>query len=154
MVEHLWQRLFTCAGISQRSGREHYRLLDRHVGSMAAVMVTGTKAAPNLSCFVQVGMNTMDCYEADFEAPMLVDTAQYYKRKAAVWIEEDSCPDYMVKAEENLKMEEERVRDRQRPLPGCLSGQEAEGRQGSVLPAHAVPRYDGVHVRGREGLAA
>ena len=81
---------------------------------MAAVMlVTSNKAAPNLSCFVQVGMNTMDCYEADFEAPMLVDTAQYYKRKAAVWIEEDSCPDYMVKAEENLKMEEERVRDRQ-----------------------------------------
>ena len=79
---------------------------------MAAVMpVTGTKAAPNLSCLVQVGMNTMDCYEADFEAPMLVDTAQYYKRKAAVWIEEDSCPDYMVKAEENLKLEEERVRD-------------------------------------------
>ena len=94
-----WQRALLAAG---------------HVGSMAAVMpVTGTKAAPNLSCFVQVGMNTMDCYEADFEAPMLVDTAQYYKRKAAVWIEEDSCPDYMVKAEENLKMEEERVRDRQ-----------------------------------------
>lgn len=62
-----------------------------------------------LDIFMVVGMNTMDCYEADFEAPMLVDTAQYYKRKAAVWIEEDSCPDYMVKAEENLKMEEERV---------------------------------------------
>ena len=71
---------------------------------------------------VQVGMNTMDCYEADFEAPMLVDTAQYYKRKAAVWIEEDSCPDYMVKAEENLKMEEERVRHRQMSCAWPLVG--------------------------------
>jgi cullin 1 len=40
---------------------------------------------------------------------MLQDTAAYYSRKAASWIEEDSCPDYMLKAEECLKREKERV---------------------------------------------
>ena len=116
MLVDYWQGLLTCAGLYQYNCREHRWLpthqSDCNVCSMAVMMpMTCTKAAPHLSCFVQVGMNTMDCYEADFEAPMLVDTAKYYKRKAAVWIEEDSCPDYMVKAEENLKMEEERVRD-------------------------------------------
>ena len=33
----------------------------------------------------------------------------FYKRKAAQWIEEDSCPDYMIKAEDSLRLEEERV---------------------------------------------
>jgi len=39
----------------------------------------------------------MDCYENDFEAAMLNDTAAYYSRKASNWILEDSCPDYMLK---------------------------------------------------------
>jgi cullin 1 len=51
----------------------------------------------------------MDAYETDFESSMLQDTAAYYSRKAASWIEEDSCPDYMLKAAECLKREKERV---------------------------------------------
>ncbi|CAM6123481.1 unnamed protein product [Calypogeia fissa] len=51
----------------------------------------------------------MDSYESDFEHAMLTDTAAYYSRKVASWIEEDSCPDYMLKAEECLKREKERV---------------------------------------------
>ncbi|EFJ25647.1 hypothetical protein SELMODRAFT_173394 [Selaginella moellendorffii] len=62
-----------------------------------------------LGIFVEIGMGSMEAYEADFEAPMLQDTAAYYSRKAASWIEEDSCPDYMLKAEECLKREKERV---------------------------------------------
>lgn len=62
-----------------------------------------------LGIFVEIGMQTMDCYEQDFEVFMLEDTAAYYSRKAASWIEEDSCPDYMLKAEECLKKEKERV---------------------------------------------
>ena len=49
-----------------------------------------------LSIFIEVGMGTMSCYQQDFEATLLKTTAEYYKRKAAFWIEEDSCPDYMV----------------------------------------------------------
>ena len=54
-------------------------------------------------------MGSMEAYEADFEGAMLADTAAYYSRKAASWIAEDSCPDYMLKAEECLKREKDRV---------------------------------------------
>nr|CAD1829632.1 unnamed protein product [Ananas comosus var. bracteatus] len=51
----------------------------------------------------------MECYENDFEEFLLKDTASYYSRKASNWILEDSCPDYMLKAEECLKREKDRV---------------------------------------------
>jgi hypothetical protein len=54
-------------------------------------------------------MGGMECYEQDFEESLLVDTGNYYKVKAAAWIEQDSCPDYMQKADECLQKEEERV---------------------------------------------
>ncbi|PIA44551.1 hypothetical protein AQUCO_01700270v1 [Aquilegia coerulea] len=62
-----------------------------------------------LDIFVEIGMGQMDCYENDFEVSMLKDTASYYSRKASNWILEDSCPDYMLKAEECLKREKDRV---------------------------------------------
>jgi cullin 1 len=62
-----------------------------------------------LGIFVEIGMGSMDAYETDFEAFMLGDTGAYYSRKASSWIQEDSCPDYMLKAEECLKREKERV---------------------------------------------
>ncbi|XP_022758046.1 cullin-1-like isoform X1 [Durio zibethinus] len=62
-----------------------------------------------LDIFVEIGMGKMDRYEADFEVSMLEDTGAYYSRKASSWIEEDSCPDYMLKSEECLKKERERV---------------------------------------------
>ncbi|KAI3443144.1 uncharacterized protein J3R85_000033 [Psidium guajava] len=61
-----------------------------------------------LDIFVEIGMGQMD-YENDFEAAMLNDSAAYYSRKASSWILEDSCPDYMLKAEECLKREKARV---------------------------------------------
>jgi cullin 1 len=62
-----------------------------------------------LGIFVEMGMGGMEAYEADFEAHLLTNTAAFYSRKASVWIEEDSCPDYLVKAEDCLKREKERV---------------------------------------------
>ncbi|KAL9253635.1 Cullin-1-like protein [Drosera capensis] len=62
-----------------------------------------------LGIFVEMGMGNLDYYESDFEAPMLQDTASYYSRKASSWIVEDSCPEYMLKAEECLRREKERV---------------------------------------------
>lgn len=49
------------------------------------------------TAYVQVGMGNMDCYERDFEEVLLADAASYYRRKAAEWITEDSCPEYMHK---------------------------------------------------------
>ncbi|XP_022770975.1 cullin-1-like isoform X1 [Durio zibethinus] len=62
-----------------------------------------------LDIFVEIGMGQMDCYEDDFEADMLEDTGAYYSRKASSWIAVDSCPDYMLKSEECLKKERDRV---------------------------------------------
>ncbi|ONH93830.1 hypothetical protein PRUPE_8G255500 [Prunus persica] len=62
-----------------------------------------------IDIFVEIGMGHMDAYEGDFEAYMLGDSGEYYSRKASNWILEDSCPDYMLKAEECLKREKERV---------------------------------------------
>lgn len=62
-----------------------------------------------LDIFIEVGMGGMECYEKDFEEPLLQESAAYYKRKAAEWIAQDTCPEYMIKAEECLRLEEERV---------------------------------------------
>ncbi|GMH34701.1 hypothetical protein BSKO_02562 [Bryopsis sp. KO-2023] len=62
-----------------------------------------------LDLFITMGMDSMECYEQDFEFDMLKATTEYYRVRAAVWINEDSCPEYMVKAEECLRLEEERV---------------------------------------------
>ncbi|CAL8463270.1 g2804 [Coccomyxa elongata] len=62
-----------------------------------------------LGIFIEVGMGGMECYTEDFEKQLLADSAAHYKRKATAWIAEDSCPDYMIKAEDCLKQEEERV---------------------------------------------
>ncbi|WZZ84119.1 hypothetical protein YC2023_104691 [Brassica napus] len=62
-----------------------------------------------LDLFVQNGMGNMERYEKDFEDFFLTETNSYYSRKASRWIQEDSCPKYMIKAEESLKKEKERV---------------------------------------------
>ncbi|KAF8038208.1 hypothetical protein BT93_B0920 [Corymbia citriodora subsp. variegata] len=62
-----------------------------------------------LDIFVEIGMGQMD-YKNDFEAALLKDSAAYYSRKALSWISVDGyCPDYMLKAEECLKQEKDRI---------------------------------------------
>ncbi|KAL0700582.1 hypothetical protein Bca4012_056704 [Brassica carinata] len=59
--------------------------------------------------FVQIGIGTIERYETDLEMFLLQHTASYYGRKASRWIQEDSCPEYMIKSEESLRKEKERV---------------------------------------------
>ncbi|KAG8067204.1 hypothetical protein GUJ93_ZPchr0005g15249 [Zizania palustris] len=64
-----------------------------------------------LDIFVEIGLGSMEYYENDFEDSLSLfkDTADYYSVKAQSWILEDSCPDYMIKAEECLKKEKEQL---------------------------------------------
>lgn len=62
-----------------------------------------------LAIFQEVGMGSLECYENDFEQALLAETGNYYRRTAMSWIEEDSTPDYMIKAEDSLRAEECRV---------------------------------------------
>ncbi|KAG4133226.1 hypothetical protein ERO13_D08G083600v2 [Gossypium hirsutum] len=69
-----------------------------HAKVKDAVITLVTLLKNVLDIFVEIGMGKMDRYEDDFEADMLQDTGAYYSRKASSWIEEDSCPDYTLKA--------------------------------------------------------
>lgn len=62
-----------------------------------------------LSIFQEVGMGEMECYERDFEAELLRSTGEYYRRCAAAWLADDTTPEYLTKAEEAVRAEEERV---------------------------------------------
>ncbi|KAH0905459.1 hypothetical protein HID58_037286 [Brassica napus] len=62
-----------------------------------------------LDVFVQSGMGTIERYKEDLEMFLLEETESYYARKASSWIQECSCPEYMIKSEESLKKEKERV---------------------------------------------
>lgn len=62
-----------------------------------------------LDIYIEVGMGNMDMYERDFEARLLEQTRLYCAQQAASWFAEDSCPEYMIKAEASLTSEEERV---------------------------------------------
>nr|GEU89074.1 cullin-1 isoform X1 [Tanacetum cinerariifolium] len=59
--------------------------------------------------FVEVGMGGLEYYEKGFESSMIHETSEYYSRKASKWILEDSCPYYMLKVEECIQREHERV---------------------------------------------
>jgi len=56
-------------------------------------------------------MNGMDFYKSDYEVPMLEETCSYYSKKAASWVSEISCPQYMLKAEQCLIHEGDIVKE-------------------------------------------
>ncbi|RYR76360.1 hypothetical protein Ahy_A01g000947 isoform E [Arachis hypogaea] len=86
-----------------------YKELNGKVRDAVISIIDRTLLKNVLYVFVEIGMGKMDHYENDFESAMLKDTSAYYSQKASNWILEDSCPDYMLKAEECLKREKDRV---------------------------------------------
>ena len=44
---------------------------------------------PILQLFVDMGMDSNEIYENDFEKYFLQDTAKFYKRAASTWLNED-----------------------------------------------------------------
>ncbi|KAK7258641.1 hypothetical protein RIF29_24222 [Crotalaria pallida] len=59
--------------------------------------------------FVGMGMGDMSRYREDFEIPMLNATAEYYKSRAAKWLEDYSFVDYIHKVEGGLRLETDLV---------------------------------------------
>ncbi|XP_050143416.1 cullin-1-like isoform X1 [Malus sylvestris] len=62
-----------------------------------------------INIYVEIEMGELDAYEKDFEEYMLIDTRKYYLHKASSWILEYSYMDYMLKVEECLRRERDRV---------------------------------------------
>lgn len=62
-----------------------------------------------LDLFAEMGMGGMEVYTEDFENPFLETTAEFYRRAAATWVEEDSFPAFLHKADKALIQENERA---------------------------------------------
>lgn len=60
--------------------------------------------------YENMGMGSLDAYNADLEEPLLNSTREYYAKKREDWIN-DSTPDYLIKAEMALTEERNRVAD-------------------------------------------
>lgn len=60
--------------------------------------------------YENMGMGSLDAYNADLEEQLLNSSRDYYTRKREEWIN-DSTPDYLIKAEEALNEERNRVTD-------------------------------------------
>ena len=60
--------------------------------------------------YESMGMGSLDAYNNDLEEPLLSSTREYYAKKREDWIN-DSTPDYLIKAEEALNEERNRVAD-------------------------------------------
>eukprot|EP00164_Ancoracysta_twista_P002994 GFYU01003990.1.p1 GENE.GFYU01003990.1~~GFYU01003990.1.p1 ORF type:complete len:730 (-),score=273.89 GFYU01003990.1:441-2630(-) len=63
-----------------------------------------------IEIFVAMSQSDLDVYIQDFEDTFLVETSSFYKAESQKWVEQDSFPDYMKKAEERIKNETERVK--------------------------------------------
>jgi cullin 1 len=58
--------------------------------------------------YENMGMGSLDAYNADLEEALLSSTREFYAKKREDWIN-DSTPDYLIKAEEALEKEKARV---------------------------------------------
>ena len=64
-----------------------------------------------IELFESMGMGTLDVYIADLEVHLLGATREYYARKAAAWIQDDSTPAYLIKTETAIDEEKVRVKN-------------------------------------------
>mmetsp|Transcript_8359 Transcript_8359/g.21552 ORF Transcript_8359/g.21552 Transcript_8359/m.21552 type:complete len:763 (+) Transcript_8359:378-2666(+) len=73
-----------------------------------------------LEIFVEIGLSTMSAYQTDFEKYLLEETSAYFRNKAIDWIQGDTCPDYLIKAERCLDLEKSRINDTESLNSGYL----------------------------------
>jgi len=62
-----------------------------------------------LQMLVDLGINAMTVYQDDFETPFLEETRVFYEREGNEYIQINTCPDYVVKAQNRLNEEKARA---------------------------------------------
>lgn len=70
----------------------------------------------SIAIYIQMGMNSTEAYDTDFEAAFLDATQEYFGSKADAWIISDSTPSYLLKIERLLTEEKSRVNNYLHPL--------------------------------------
>lgn len=58
---------------------------------------------------VEIGINSREVYEKEFEHPFLVESGKFYLQEAESYLVQNNCSEYLKKAEQRLREEEERV---------------------------------------------
>ncbi|CAK9036814.1 unnamed protein product [Durusdinium trenchii] len=61
-----------------------------------------------IEIFIDLGLNSPNLYNTEFEEAFLPATSSYFVRQASGWLSEDSFPEYLRKAEAALQAEEQR----------------------------------------------
>lgn len=61
-----------------------------------------------IEIFIDLGLNSPNLYNTEFEEAFLPATSSYFVRQASGWLSEDSFPEYLRKAEAALQSEEQR----------------------------------------------
>ncbi|RLM86058.1 cullin-1-like [Panicum miliaceum] len=90
-------QLFSCYGAAQIDDEREGKSIDRDLLNNV------------LDIFFQTGDGNLDIYRDDFEQTFFNATTNYYSRKAQTLNKECSDHDYMLKVEECLQKEKERV---------------------------------------------
>mmetsp|Transcript_20779 Transcript_20779/g.38663 ORF Transcript_20779/g.38663 Transcript_20779/m.38663 type:complete len:733 (-) Transcript_20779:261-2459(-) len=62
-----------------------------------------------LQMLVELGIKSLKVYEEDFESRFLAVTKQFYQQEAMLYIQTNTCPDYVLKAEARLEEEKHRA---------------------------------------------
>lgn len=62
-----------------------------------------------IDIYIEMGMERLDVYRTDFEDHYLQSSSDYYGQKAAIWLQNDSTPNYLIKAEKAFQDEKQRV---------------------------------------------
>ena len=58
---------------------------------------------------IEVGMQSRRIYETDFEAVLIAQTRDYYRNESNNFISENSCTSYLMKANNRLAEEQDRI---------------------------------------------
>lgn len=85
-------------------------LLDKIFQEREGELIDRSVMKDGVQLFIEMGLNSLTAYEKDFEVPLLQETSTFYKRESAKWIQVDSCPEYMSKAEKRLDQEQARAK--------------------------------------------
>lgn len=56
------------------------------------------------------GPHSISLYTQDFEVKFIEETRLYYRRQCRLWLDQDSCPDYLKKAARAIEEEQDRLR--------------------------------------------
>ena len=83
---------------AERDGQHIDRALVKHCADIFVRMGLGAEGAKNLAV-----------YESGFQEPLLRASAAFFERKSSEWLERDSMPVYLVRAEDALAAEAARV---------------------------------------------